>query len=98
MDSSNQIQVIKSNIENLKLQIDNIEMQNNNGKNMIDNNKIGEQLIALSIQMFNDGIQAFFAGKKCLEFAGLEKFLNQFNDIQEKIGEIVLYCAPGKVH
>ena len=88
MDSSVQIQAIKSQIENLKLQIDNIEMQNKNNMGMMgmmDNNKIGEQLINLSIQMFNVGIQAFNTGNNNFELVDLGKFHNQLENISEKI-------------
>ena len=97
MDSSIQIQGIKSQIENLKLQIDNIEMQNNNNMGMmgmIDNNKIGEQLINLSIQMFNVGIQAFNTGNNNFEIVNLDKFHNQLKNISEKIKEFASYSDP----
>ena len=74
MDSSVQIQIIKSQIDNLKFQIENIETQNNQMKNgmmgimgMMDTNKIGEQMVNLSIQTLNIGIQMLYTG--CTGFA-----------------------------
>ena len=46
MDSNIQIQIIKSQIENMKFQIDNIELKNKNKMNsMMDDDPIGEQLL-----------------------------------------------------
>ena len=56
MDTNIQIQSLKSQIDNMKLQINNIELQNNN-MNMMMGDTINDQLLNLSIQMFNAGIQ-----------------------------------------
>lgn len=69
MDSNIQIQTLKSQIENLKLQIDNIEMQNNQKNTTILSNyenQIGEQLLNLSIQMFNAGFKPLILVKAIL--------------------------------
>ena len=47
-----QIQSLKSHIENMKLQIDNIEMQISNSM-MVNYSIISEQVLNISIQMFN---------------------------------------------
>ena len=53
MDSSLQMQGIKTQLENMKLQIDNIEIQNNNIMNqMMMNNSIGDQLFILAYKCF----------------------------------------------
>ena len=59
MDIGLQIQGIKTFIDNMKLQVENIEMQNNNAMNPLMMNQIGDQLLNLSIQMLNNGIQYF---------------------------------------
>ena len=59
MDIGLQIQGIKTFIDNMKLQIENIEIQNNNAMNPLMMNQIGDQLLNLSIQMLNNGIQYF---------------------------------------
>ena len=73
MELNIQIQAIKSLIESMKFHIDNIELQNNNIKgSMMSDNQIGEQLLNLSMQMFNGGIQAFNTGKNISFFLKLE--------------------------
>ena len=82
MDTSFQIQEIKSQIENMKLQIENIENQNNN---MI--NTIGDQLIILSIQMFNTGIKTVNIGKNLTN--NFDKYLGQIKKIPEQITNLI---------
>ena len=82
MDTSFQIQEIKSQIENMKLQIENIESQNNN---MV--NTIGDQLLILSIQMFNTGIKTVNAGKNLTN--NFDKYLGQITKIPEKINNLI---------
>ena len=82
MDTSFQIQEIKSQIENMKLQIENIESQNNN---ML--NTIGDQLLILSIQMFNTGIKTVNAGKNLTN--NFDKYLGQITKIPEKINNLI---------
>ena len=82
MDTSFQIQEIKSQIVNMKLQIENIEMQNNN---MI--NSIGDQLLILSIQMFNSGIKTFNTGKKLI--MNYDKYIEQIKNISEQIKNLI---------
>ena len=82
MDTSFQIQEIKSQIENMKLQIENIESQNNN---MV--NTIGDQLLILSIQMFSTGIKTVNAGKNLTN--NFDKYLGQITKIPEKINNLI---------
>ena len=60
MNSLNmQLQLIKSQIENMRTVITNIEMQNN----IMNASFQGEQLKDLGIQMFNTGLNTFNLGK-----------------------------------
>ena len=60
MNSFNmQLQLIKSQIENMRTVITNIEMQNN----IMNASFQGEQLKDLGIQMFNTGLNTFNLGK-----------------------------------
>ena len=92
MDSSVQIQIIKSQIDNLKFQIDNIEIQNNQMKNgmmgmmgMMDTTKIGEQMVNLSIQTLNIGIQMLYTGCTGFGMINFDKFRTQIKNISEQI-------------
>ena len=86
MDTTNQIQLIKSQIMNVNLQIDNIDMQINNMP-MINNNQIGEQLINLSIQILNTGIQTFNIGKKLI--INYNKYIEQLKLISQNINLLI---------
>ena len=88
MDSSIQIQSIKSQIENIKLQIDNIEMQSNNML-MMNNNSISEQILNLSIQMFNAGIQAFNTGKNMKMMMNIQNSYDNLKKISVQINSII---------
>ena len=86
MDTSIQIQGIKSEIENMKFQIDNIEIQNNNSSFMMIN-PIGEQLINLSLQMINTGILAFNIGSNFS--TNINKYYNSIMEISNQINNIL---------
>ena len=86
MDTSIQIQGIKSQIENMKFQIDNIEIQNNNSSFMMINS-IGEQLINLSLQMLNTGIRAFNIGSNLS--MNINKYYNSIMQISNQINNIL---------
>ena len=86
MDTSIQIQGIKSQIENMKFQIDNIEIQNNNSSFMMIN-PIGEQLINLSLQMLNTGIRAFNIGSNLS--MNINKYYNSIMQISNQINNIL---------
>ena len=88
MDTTIQIQALKSQIENMKLQIENIEMQYNNML-IMNNNQIIEQLLNLSIQMFNTGIQAFNTGKNMNMMLNMQKFFDQLKIISEHINSFI---------
>ena len=87
MDIGLQIQGIKTFIDNMKLQIENIEMQNNNAMNPLIMNKIGDQLLNLSIQMLSNGIQYFN------NFKYLSMNINQYSEklrlISQQINNIL---------
>ena len=92
MDSSVQIQIIKSQIDNLKFQIENIEIQNNQIKNgmmgmmgMMDTTKLGEQMVNLSIQTLNIGIQILYTGCTSFGMINFDKFRTQIKNISEQI-------------
>ena len=87
MDTSIQIQGIKSQIENMKFQIDNIEIQNNNSSFMMIN-PIGEQLINLSLQMINTGILAFNIGSNFS--TNINKYYNSIMEISNQINNILI--------
>ena len=86
MDTTFQIQEIKSEMNNMKLQIENIEMQNNNGLIML--NTIGEQLLNLSFQMLNTGLQTFNIGSFLSTNAN--NFYDQLKEISERINTIMI--------
>ena len=79
MDTSLQMQGIKLQIDHMKMQIENIITQNNN--RLMLENIIGDQLLNLSIQMLNTGIQAFSIG------CNLSKNINNFYVQLKKIGD-----------
>ena len=82
MDTTFQIQEIKSQIINMKLRIENIEMQNNN---MI--NSIGDQLLMLSFDMFNNGIKTYNLGKKLT--MNFDKYFEQIKNISNQINNLI---------
>ena len=87
MNTSIQIEALKSQIENMKLQIGNIQMQNNNMLMM--NNQVVEQLFNLSIQLFNTGIQSFNIAKNMIMIMDANKFYEQLRKISEQINSII---------
>ena len=82
MDTTFQIQEIKSQIINMKLRIENIEMQNNN---MI--NSTGDQLLMLSFDMFNNGIKTYNLGKKLTK--NFDKYFEQIKNISNQINNLI---------
>ena len=82
MDTTFQIQEIKSQIINMKLRIENIEMQNNN---MI--NSTGDQLLMLSFDMFNNGIKTYNLGKKLT--MNFDKYFEQIKNISNQINNLI---------
>ena len=88
MDTSIQIQSIKTQIENMNLQINNIELQNNNML-MMNNYSIKEQILNLSIQMFNTGIQAFNTGKNINVMMNMQNSYDKLKKISEQINSII---------
>ncbi len=82
MDTTFQIQEIKSQIINMNLRIENIEMQNNN---MI--NSTGDQLLMLSFDMFNNGIKTYNLGKKLT--MNFDKYFEQINNISNQINNLI---------
>ena len=87
MDISLQIQGIKTFIDNMKLQIENIEMQNNNAMNPLMMNQIGDQLLNLSIQMLNNGIQ-YFNNFKYLSM-NINQYTGKLKVISQQINNIL---------
>jgi len=87
MDISLQIQGIKTFLDNMKLQVENIEMQNNNAMNSLMMNQIGEQLLNLSIQMLNNGIQ-YFNNFKYLSM-NINQYYEKLNIISQQINNIL---------
>ena len=87
MDINFQIRALKSQIENMKLQIENIEIQNDNIL-MMNNPQKGEQLLNLSIQMLNAGIQTFDIGEKYM-IMNTSKFYEPLRQISEQINSII---------
>ena len=87
MDTNFQIQGIKSQIDNMKFQIENIETQYNNMMNLMMLGQIGDQLLALSMQMLNTGIQTFNIGKN-LTF-NIDKYFNQLKTITDQINNLI---------
>jgi len=82
MENSFQIHTLKSHIENIKLQIESIEMQNNN---MMMGSQIKEQLLNLSIQLFNSAILVFSIGQKQNGYININNFQKQLNKILNEI-------------
>ena len=82
MDTTFQIQEIKSQIINMNLRIENIEMQNNN---MI--NSTGDQLLMLSFDMFNNGIKTYNLGKKLT--MNFDKYFEQIKNISNQINNLI---------
>ena len=87
MNTSIQIEGLKSQIENMRLQIGNIQMQNNNMLMM--NNQVVEQLFNLSIQLFNTGIQSFNIAKNMIMIMDTKIFYDQLRKISEQINSII---------
>ena len=88
MDTTLQIQGIKTHIDNIKLQIDNIEMQNNNALMII--NPISDQLLNLSMQMLNTGLQTFNIGSNLSMNMNMNKYYDQLSEISERINDILI--------
>ena len=88
MDIGLQIQGIKTFIDNMKLQIENIEMQNNNAMNPLMMNQIGDQLLNLSIQMLNNGIQ-YFNNFKYLSM-NINQYIEKLKVISQQINNILI--------
>ena len=87
MDIGLQIQGIKTFIDNMKLQIENIEIQNNNAMNPLIMNQIGDQLLNLSIQMLNNGIQ-YFNNFKYLSM-NINQYYEKLTIISQQINNIL---------
>ena len=87
MDIGLQIQGIKTFIDNMKLQVENIEMQNNNAMNPLMMNQIGDQLLNLSIQMLNNGIQ-YFNNFKYLSI-NINQYYEKLKVISQQINNIL---------
>ena len=87
MDIGLQIQGIKTFIDNMKLQIENIEIQNNNAMNPLMMNQIGDQLLNLSIQMLNNGIQ-YFNNFKYLSM-NINQYIEKLKVISQQINNIL---------
>ena len=87
MDIGLQIQGIKTFIDNMKLQVENIEMQNNNAMNPLMMNQIGDQLLNLSIQMLNNGIQ-YFNNFKYLSM-NINQYYEKLTVISQQINNIL---------
>ena len=88
MDATSQIQGIKLHLDSMKMQIENIEMQNNNNvMNPMMMNPIGDQLLTLSIQMVNIGIQSIKFGKNLV--MNFDKYFLELNKISENINMII---------
>ena len=88
MDIDLQIQGIKTFIDNMKLQVENIEIQNNNNAmNPLMMNQIGDQLLNLSIQMLNNGIQ-YFNNFKYLSM-NINQYIEKLKVISQQINTIL---------
>ena len=85
MDTTFQIQGIKSQIDNMKLQIENIEMNFMNPMSMFPTS---EQLLNLSMQLLNTGIQAFNIGKNQTMIVN-NKYTEQLKTISDNINNIL---------
>ena len=86
MDINLQIQGIKTFLDNMKLQVENIEMQNNT-MNPLMMNQIGEQLLNISIQMLNNGIQ-YFTNFKYLSI-NINQYYEKLTVISQQINNIL---------
>ena len=85
MNSFNmQLQIIRSQIENMRTVITNIEMQNN----IMNASFQGEQLKDLGIQMFNTGLNTFNLGKS-LSVSLFDNYIIQLKNISEQISFII---------
>ena len=82
MDTNIKIQGIKAQIDNMRLQIENIVTQNYNIMN-----STGDQLLILSMQMLNTGIQTFNVGKSLS--INLEKYYEQLEKISNQIANLI---------
>ena len=71
----------------MKLQIDNISMQNNNMFMM--NAPIGGQLINLSMQMLNTGIQTYNIGKSIMLNMNMDNYYEQLKKVSEQINTML---------
>ena len=88
MDISLQIQGIKTFIDNMKLQVENIEIQNNNNAmNPLMMNQIGDQLLNLSVQMLDNGIQ-YFNNFKYLSM-NINQYIEKLKVISQQINTIL---------
>ena len=87
MDINFLIQGIKNQINDIKFQIENIEIQNNNQMMMIPKIPIGDQLLGLSLKIFNTGIQTFNTGKNLSLNSAI--FFNQLQNISEQINLLI---------
>ena len=89
MDLKIQIQTLKSQIDNMKLQLDNIETQYNNMLNFprIIANQISEQILNLSVQMINSGIQTFNYTKNLV--MNNNKFNSHLKNISELLNSLI---------
>ena len=83
------IQSIKSQIDIIKLRIDSIEESQND--NNVETNKIGEQLVILSLQLIDAGIQSFNSGRQSINlvypedlYISLTVFEKQLKDIMNQ--------------
>ena len=84
------IQSIKSQIDIIKLRIDSIEESQND--NNVETNKIGEQLVILSLQLIDAGIQSFNSGIQLITnlvypedlYISLTVFEKQLKDIMNQ--------------
>ena len=83
------IQSIKSQIDIIKLRIDSIEESQND--NNVETNKIGEQLVILSLQLIDAGIQSFNSGRQSINlvypedlYISLAVFERQLKDIMNQ--------------
>ena len=79
-----QLQLIKSQIENMRTVITNIEMQNN----IMNASFQGGQLKDLGIQMFNTGLNTFNLGKS-LSVSLFDNYIIQLKNISEQISFII---------
>ena len=79
-----QLQLIKSQIENMRTVITNIEMQNN----IMNASFQGEQLKDLGIQMLNTGLNTFNLGKS-LSVSLFDNYIIQLKNISEQISFII---------